>query len=192
MSQMRRTVQTTLRRAAFGLLAGVVIYVTPLQWASEALSRAFGFPEGFENLAPLPDTELAALRGGMLLPNGMVLNFRVEFKTVIDGVVENHQFFDTADLENSNIPADFFENGGIINNLVVNSNGQVLEAGAADSPAGFINGIMTQVMNDANGLNIEHSTSFSATLENAGGLAQTTRPSITADQIRSGALMSLR
>ena len=191
MSQSR-TVKTTLKRAAFGLLAGAAIYVTPLEWASEALSRAFSFPEGFEELAPLPNSELAALRGGMLMPNGMVLNFRVEFKTVIDGVVKNHQFFDTADLANSNIPPDFFANGGIVNNLVVDSNGNILDVGAAGSPANFVNGVMTQVMNNANGLDIQHSTSLSATMENAGAFAESTRSSITADQVRSGALMSLR
>lgn len=188
MTQITST-RTVLKRAVFALLAGAVIYVTPLHWPKEAISRVFSFPEGFEELAPVPELELAGMRGGMVMPNGMVLNFRVEFKTVVDGVVKNHQFFDTSDLAGSTLDPEFFANGGIINNLVVDSDGDVVDVGAM---TGDIAGIMTQVINDASGLDIQHNTSLQASIENAGALAETARTSSITSQVRASSLLSIR
>ena len=188
MTQITST-RTALKRAAFALLAGAVIYVTPLEWSKEAISRVFTFPEGFEDLAPVPELELAGMRGGMVMPNGMILNFRVEFKTVVDGELVNHQFFDTNNLEGSNLSPEFFANGGIVNNLVIDSSGELIDYGAASAD---VAGIMTQVLNDASGLSIEHSTALSASIENAGALADSARTNSIASQVRNSSLLSIR
>ncbi len=185
MTQITST-RTVLKKAALALLAGAVIYVTPLDWPKEAISRVFSFPEGFEELAPVPELELAGMRGGLVMPNGMILKFRVEFRTLVNGIERNHEVFD---LDNP-LTAEFFAKGGIVNNLTIDATGTEIEAGAIST--GDIAGIMSQVINDASGQNIEHSTAIQASIGKAGALADTARANAIASQVRSSSLLSIR
>ena len=94
-----------------GFFVGVLIYAMPTQW-QDALSRAISFPKGFEDLSPVPASDLADMRGGLLLLDG---NTGVINKVTVDqaGAID-------VDIEPTS------ELAGFMNHVLNNSSGSVI------------------------------------------------------------------
>lgn len=170
-----------VRGAALLAAASAVIFLGSSQWGGEAFSRLLGMPKGFESLAPVPNDELAQMRGGMVLPNGMVLNFTLEFRTVQNGSVINQQTF-------TEVSPELLGATGVINKVSVNENGSAV---AAAEPTSLISGLMNQVQNDASGINLQHLTTLSADLSNTGFASEALRARSLSSQATSSAILSL-
>ncbi len=68
-----------LRRFCTALGTAVIL----LAGAGMSLPAQAAALTSFENLTPVSETELAEMRGGFVLPNGMVVNVSLEFHTVV-------------------------------------------------------------------------------------------------------------
>jgi hypothetical protein len=61
--------------------------------ASALAAAALPPPAAARDIAPVPDRELATMRGGVLLPNGLNVAIGIDIQTRIDGVLALHTIF---------------------------------------------------------------------------------------------------
>lgn len=173
-----------------GFFVGVLIYAMPTQW-QDALSRAISFPKGFEDLSPVPASDLADMRGGLLLPNGMVVNFAVEFRTVAETAQGSFEEVVTVtSLDNNDLAKMLDGNTGVINKVTVD------QAGAVDvdiEPTSELAGFMNHVLNNSSGSVINHSTSLTADLNDVlPAVTAAAQASRISDAARASTIMSIR
>lgn len=73
------------------ILASVVTAASPVQTAADIVVIAT--PGIFPAARQVPDEELAVIRGGMLLPNGLDVTIGIDIQTRVDGVLELHTVY---------------------------------------------------------------------------------------------------
>ena len=126
----------------------------------EDLRGALPFPTGFAGLDPVSDRELADMRGGFLLANGVVLTFRLRFRTLVDHVQVSFEEFTDAS----------FEPGGELEGFTGVINSVVVEPGNSPTvtvePTTDITGIMNVIQNNVSGVTIQNQNSLTLDLSN--------------------------
>lgn len=143
------------------LVLGAAVVTALALLGVEDLRGALPFPAGFAGLSPVGDPELADMRGGFVLPNGVVLTFRLRFRTLVDHVqVSLTEFTDT-----SSELADFT---GVINNVTVEPGADPGEPAVTImvTPTNDITGIMNVIQNNVSGVTIQNQNSLTLDLSN--------------------------
>lgn len=122
----------------------------------EDLRGALPFPTGFAGLDPVSDRELADMRGGFLLANGVVLTFRLRFRTLVDHVQVSFEEFtdESPELEGFT---------GVINSVVVEPGDPPT---VTVEPTTAITGIMNVIQNNVSGVTIQNQNSLTLDLSN--------------------------
>lgn len=90
----RHAIKIRNHRFARTAWVGLAMAATTMLGAG-ALDGAIPMPNGFAGLKPVADAELANMRGGLRLPNGMVLAFRINFRTQVHAPNTSAVLFDS-------------------------------------------------------------------------------------------------
>lgn len=148
------------------------------------LRGALPMPTGFAGLSPVSDVELADMRGGFVLPNGMVLTFQLGFRTFINDIEESFTEFtdESPDLENFT---------GVINSVTVEPGdppGDPPEVTITVLPTDDITGIMNVIQNNVSGITIQNQNSLTLTLSNVNQAIVATQANNLAFRLRFLAL----
>ena len=151
-------IQTNLLNVFRVVAVGVLFMalVAPQAQADVAEDKMFGADDSFFQAKPIPDAELAKLRGGFVFPNGMVMNFELRFFTEspqINGGVPVETILTEADLTSGAT--------GVVNNVNLD-NGTANVEFTSD-----VSGIMTNITNNVNGAELNNNTTLSLELQNA-------------------------
>ena len=125
----------------------------------EDLRGALPFPTGFAGLDPVSDRELADMRGGFLLANGVVLAFRLRFRTLVDHVQVSFEEFtdESPELENFT---------GVINTVTIEPGDPDPDITIEVEPTTEITGIMNVIQNNVSGVTIQNQNSLTLDLSN--------------------------
>lgn len=126
----------------------------------------------FELLDPIGASDLAKMRGGFILPNGMIVNVSLSFHTAVarangigEGVpfVVHRQTLGEADLDGGS---------GVIHTVTVTEHPGVPAVEISTDVVDRISGIMNIVQNNASAVAIQNITTLNTDILNAGLAAQ--------------------
>ena len=156
------------------------------------VAKALGllpFPLGFQGLTPVSDQELGAMRGGFVLPNGIVLTFQLSFRTLVNHVQENFDEFTDTSFEPGGELAGFT---GVINTVTVEPGAEPGEPAVTIvvEPTNDITGIMNVIQNNVSGVTIQNQNSLTLNLSNVNQAIVATQANNLAFRLRSLALFS--
>lgn len=171
----RRTRQVIFGMALFAALAAL------------PFARTLGlisFPPGFEGLTPVSNQELGAMRGGFVLPNGMVLDFQLRFRTLVNHVEENFEVFtdESPELEG---------NTGVINTVTIEPGDSDPDITIEVVPTTEITGVMNVIQNNVSGIIIQNQNSLTVDLSNVNQAIAAGQANNLAFRLRSLSLFGL-
>ena len=144
-----------IRRLIFGTALFAALAALPFAKTLGLIS----FPPGFEGLTPASDRELGLMRGGFVLPNGMILDFELTFRTSVNGIVESFVMFDE-------LSPELVGFTGVINSVVVEPGGSDPDIMIVVVPTNEIFGVMNVIQNNASGVIIQNQNSLTVDLSN--------------------------
>ena len=144
------------------LVLGAAVVTALALLGVEDLRGALPFPTGFAGLSPVGDPELADMRGGFVLPNGVVLTFRLRFRTLVNHVQESFKEFtdESPSLAGST---------GVINSIVVEPGDEASDppnVTVTVEPTTEIAGVMNVIQNNVSGVTIQNQNSLTLDLSN--------------------------
>lgn len=163
----------------FGTMLFAALAVLPVAKALGLLP----FPLGFQGLTPVSDQELGAMRGGFVLPNGIVLTFQLRFRTLVNHVQENFEVFTDTSPELEGFT-------GVINTVTVEPGAEPGEPAVTIvvEPTMDITGIMNVIQNNVSGVTIQNQNSLTLDLSNVNQAIVATQANNLAFRLRSLAL----
>ncbi len=141
--------------AVGALLVGSVPGLTSVAKAAAATS--------YESLAPVGSTELAEMRGGFMLPNGMILNIGLTFSTSVSeagggSIEEYNQSYDEGD----------FGGTGVVHTVIVEpGDGSPVVEISTDPNNTNISGVMNVIQNNASSVAIQNMTTLNVDVLNS-------------------------
>ena len=163
-----------LRRALFGACA---ILVGGFGAAHAAA------PTWFAGLAPVSDAELAEMRGGFLLPNGMLIAVEITFHTTV--ATSNGGGVPFIEETESLGEDDLFDGSGVVHTVVVEPDGAEPDVVITTVVTNDISGVMNVIQNNASEVAIQNMTTVDLDLMNPGISLQTFRYNNFTMQLRS-------
>ncbi len=128
----------------------------------EDLRGALPFPTGFAGLDAVSDRELSDTRGGFLLPNGVVLTFRLRFRTLVDHIQVSSTVFTEGSPELENFT-------GVINMVTVEPGDEASDPSNISvtvKPTNEIAGVMNVIQNNVSDVVIQNQNSLTINLSN--------------------------
>ena len=176
-----KTTGRPLRRALFGACAVLVGSFG----AAEAAA-----PSSYTGLVPVSDAELAKMRGGFLLPNGMFLAIEMIFYTAVSTPNGGGTPFieDSVSLDED----DLLGNSGVVHSVSVepdDAGTEIPDVEISTTITDNITGVMNMIQNNASAVAIQNMTTVNVDLTNTGISMETFRTNNFNFQMRSlGAL----
>lgn len=95
-TRSNQTIRKNIRSASFLLACVLTVAWVPAAQAGGITSKV----DNFNRSIPVPNSELAKMRGGFITLGGLTLEFGLQTRTVIDGVTEADIFISTNNLQN--------------------------------------------------------------------------------------------
>lgn len=143
-------------------------------------------PTWFEGMVPVSDSELAEMRGGFVLPNGMIVAVEITFYTAVGtsngGGVPFIQ--ETVSLGED----DLYDGSGVVHSVTVEPGGAGTDIPTVEISTMATNdmtGVMNVVQNNASMVAIQNMTTVNIDLMNSGISIQTFRANNFSLQMRS-------
>lgn len=168
------TAGRSLRWALFGACAILVAGFGAAHAAS---------PTVYERLTPVSNAELAEMRGGFVLPNGMIIAVEINFHTAV--ATSNGGGVPFIEENVSLSEDDLYDSSGVVHSVTVEPDGETPDVEISTTVTNEMSGVMNVIQNNANSVAIQNMTTVNVDLMNTGVSLQIFRTNNFSMRMRS-------